>query len=211
MTFNGFSAEAIAFYRDLESDNTKQFWTAHKKVYDAEVAAPMAALLADVEPEFGPGKMFRPYRDVRFSPDKTPYKTSQGAIVGPASGIGFYVHIDGDGLLTGAGWRAHSSEQIDRYRAAVASDEYGPSLVGIVAGLRDESFEIDGDRLKTRPKGYPADHPRLDLLRHKDLFAIRRFGQPDWLGTPEARSRIQETWRTLRPLSDWVAAHVAVP
>ena len=78
--FRGFPVEALDFYDDLEMDNTKSFWTAHKDVYDTAVKAPMTALVAALEPEFGRAKVFRPYRDVRFAKDKTPFKTHQGAV-----------------------------------------------------------------------------------------------------------------------------------
>src|ERR1051325_11884594 len=76
MAFRGWPAEALEFYEGLEADNSKTYWTAHKTVYDEKVHAPMLALLAELEPEFGAGKIFRPYRDVRFSADKSPYKTA---------------------------------------------------------------------------------------------------------------------------------------
>ncbi|TAL12327.1 MAG: DUF2461 family protein, partial [Frankiales bacterium] len=77
--FEGFPEEALVFYEGLEADNTKAYWTDHKALYDRTVKAPMEALLAQLEPEFGPATFFRPYRDVRFSKDKTPYKTHAGA------------------------------------------------------------------------------------------------------------------------------------
>ena len=84
VTFTGFPVAALDFYDDLEMDNTKSFWEKHKAVYDEGVKAPMVALLAGLAPEFAPdgqgGKIFRPYRDVRFAKDKTPYKTHQGAL-----------------------------------------------------------------------------------------------------------------------------------
>src|SRR4051794_36356830 len=81
--FSGFAADAFAFYAGLEDDISKAYWTAHKKAYDEHVRDPMRALVAELQPEFGPGKLFRPNRDVRFSADKAPYKTHQGALVGP--------------------------------------------------------------------------------------------------------------------------------
>jgi uncharacterized protein (DUF2461 family) len=80
--FTGIPAAALDFYDDLEQDNSKTFWTAHKAIYDEAVRAPMEALAADLAKDYGEGKLFRPYRDVRFSKDKTPYKTHQGVWFG---------------------------------------------------------------------------------------------------------------------------------
>ena len=64
--FSGWSAEAVEFFRDLEADNTKAYWTAHKAFYEASVREPMAELLSELSGEFGPARIARPYRDVRF-------------------------------------------------------------------------------------------------------------------------------------------------
>jgi len=80
--FKGWPAEAFDFYEGLEADNSKTYWTEHKATYDEKVLAPMVDLLAELEDEFGPTKVFRPYRDVRFSADKSPYKTNLGAVLG---------------------------------------------------------------------------------------------------------------------------------
>ena len=90
MTFRGWKAEALEFFDGLEADNSKAYWQAHKTEYETLVRAPMEALLIELEPEWGEGRVFRPYRDVRFSKDKSPYKTSIAAELGggvhPADG-----------------------------------------------------------------------------------------------------------------------------
>ena len=81
MSFTGFPPEAFAFYEGLEADNSKAYWAAHKAVFDGCGGRAMQELLDELEPTFGTAKMFRPYRDVRFSKDKSPYKTRQYAVV----------------------------------------------------------------------------------------------------------------------------------
>src|SRR5689334_7282727 len=98
MGFRGWPAEALEFFEELAADNSKTFWTAHKQFYDTQVYAPMAALVAELEPEFGKGKIFRPYRDVRFSADKSPYKTEIAAVLGRG-----YVRLHAAGLGAGSG------------------------------------------------------------------------------------------------------------
>ncbi len=207
-SFQGFSDRALELYAGLEADNSREYWTRHKAVYDSEVRDPMLALLADLEDEFGAGRLFRPNRDIRFSKDKTPYKTHQGAFVGETLGVGYYVQLDAEGLLAGGGWRAHEAGQVERYRAAVDDSAAGEALAVIVAALRGSGYDLHGDELKTRPRGYPADHPRLDLLRCRSLMVSRRFGAPDWLAGPAALEQVRGTWQEVRPLADWVGAHV---
>lgn len=208
MAFTGFSQRALDFYARLEADNSREFWTAHKAVYEAEVRDPMRDLVAALEPEFGAGKLFRPYRDQRFGRADSPYKTQQGAIVGPATGIGWYVQVDADGLMVGGGFRAHGTAQTQRYRDAVDDDRTGIALSGLVETLRASGFEIEGDPLKTRPRGIAADHPRLELLRFRSLLAIMRYDDPPWLSTPAALDQVLEAWRELKPINKWILGNV---
>src|SRR3954453_2784724 len=163
MSFTGFPAAVVDFYDELEMDNSKTYWTAHKHVYEESVKAPMTALLAELEPEFGPAKLFRPYRDVRFAKDKSPYKTHLGGLVD-----GFYVGLDASGVTCAGGFGAQAPDQLARYRAAVTAPAPGQALERALAGLAANGLEIAHfDALKTRPRGVPADHPRVDLMRYK--------------------------------------------
>ncbi|TKJ20110.1 DUF2461 domain-containing protein [Blastococcus sp. CCUG 61487] len=210
MTFEGFPDEGLVFYEGLEADNSKTFWTQHRSDYESFVRAPMLALLEELSPEFGPAKVFRPYRDVRFSHDKTPYKTHQGAVVTPEGrGTGsFYVQISADGLLvSGGSWRLES-DQVARYRRAVADDVQGPRLETEVARLRAAGWEIDGERLVRVPAGYSADDERLDLLKHKSLHATRHWVPEEWLHTRAALDRVRDAWRDLARLTAWLADNV---
>jgi uncharacterized protein (TIGR02453 family) len=207
--FSGFPVAALDFYDDLELDNTKSFWEAHKAVYKEAVEAPMKALMAALEPEFGAGKVFRPYRDVRFAKDKTPYKTSQGAFVGTGPATGWYVEIAAAGVRVGGGFYEASGDRLAAFRDAVAHDKTGPALKRLLARLEKAGWEIRGDRLKTSPRGYDADHPRIELLRHKQLFVGRSYGFDGFIHTPELLDRVRDDWRALTPLLDWVAAATA--
>jgi uncharacterized protein (TIGR02453 family) len=204
--FTGFPVAALDFYDDLEVDNTKSFWEKHKDTYVESVKEPMTALCQALEPEFGDAKVFRPYRDVRFAKDKTPYKTHQGAFVAAGPATGWYVEISARGLRVGAGFYEASGARLARIREAVAGDKAGPRLQRILRKLEKAGFEISGERLKTSPRGYAADHPRIELLRHKQLFAARSYGFDD-LDSPEVLDRVRYDWRALRPLVEWVAEH----
>jgi len=208
MTFKGFPVEAFEFYEGLQADNSKAYWTQHKSLYEDAVRGPLIALVADLEHEFGSAQLFRPYRDVRFSADKSPYKTHQGAFCELASGIGFYVQLDADGLMTAAGFHTHSPGQTARYRGAVDDETTGTALVGLVTKLDKAGFTLGGDQVRTRPRGCPPDHPRLELMRHQSLTAHRRLTPHPRLASPKALELVRTDWRHLRPLNDWVLDHV---
>ncbi|PWW23306.1 uncharacterized protein (TIGR02453 family) [Geodermatophilus normandii] len=210
MTFLGFPDEGLVFYEGLEADNSKTYWTRHRGVYDTCVRAPMQALVDELAAEFGPPKLFRPYRDVRFSNDKTPYKTHQGAVAqqeGRGAGA-WYVEISAEGLrVAGGAWRLES-DQVERFRRAVADDVQGPRLRTEVDRLAAAGWSIDGDRLTRVPRGHAVDDGRADLLRHRSLHAGRLFDPADWLHGAEALDRVRTAWRDLSALNAWLADNV---
>ena len=187
-TFAGFPVAALDFYDDLEVDNTRAYWEKHKDVYTESVKAPMAALCAALAPEFGEAKVFRPYRDVRFAKDKTPYKTHQGAVV----------HADGH-------FYEASSPRLAAIRAAIADDLRGAELERLLADLAAQGWDVAGDKLKTTPRGYSADHPRIELLRHRSMTVGRSHGFEPVVHTPELLDVVRDDWRALRPFVEWVA------
>jgi uncharacterized protein (TIGR02453 family) len=202
-TFSGFGEGAVEFYDGLEVDNTKAYWTDQREIYESHVRAPMQALLAALEAEFGPGKIFRPYRDVRFSNDKTPYKSHCGATAGP-----YYLQVGADGLMAAAGYYQMASDQVARFRTAVDDERRGVDLEKRLAAVRADGITVGGDQLKTRPRGVDPDHPRLELLRHKGLYGWRRWSPDDTLHEAGTLARVAGTWRSLQPLIEWLADHV---
>lgn len=204
MDFTGFPASALDFYDDLEIDNSKSFWETHKTVYAEQVRAPMEALTEALAREFGEAKIFRPYRDVRFAKDKTPYKTHQGAFVGVGPATGWYVEIAAPGVRVGGGVYEISGERLAALRDAMADEKRGKKLASILRRLEKDGFEIDGQRLKTAPRGYAKDHPRIDLLRMKTVLGMRSYGFEPVIHTPELLDRVRADWRALRPLVTWL-------
>jgi len=206
--FRGWPPEAVQFFEELEADNSKPFWEAHKHVYERAVRSPMEELLAELAPEFGPGRIFRPYRDVRFSPDKTPYKTNIAATVGEAG----YVHLSAEELRVGGGMVHLAPDQLDRYRRAVDDDRTGAALQSAVADLRAAGHEAGPfEALKTAPRGYARDHPRVDLLRAKGFVAWHAWPVGRWLEKATAKDRIVELLRAVAPVTTWLTEHVGPP
>ncbi len=202
--FAGFPVAALDFYDDLEVDNTKSFWEAHKATYDEAVRAPMAALCAALEPEFGEAKVFRPYRDVRFAKDKTPYKTHQGGFVQAGPATGWYVQVAATGVRVSVGYYHAEKDPLAAIRAGIDDDLTGAQLLRIVNKLRKGGWEQGGETLKTTPRGFDADHPRIDLLRHKSLTFSKDYGFDEVIHTPALLDRVRADWRAGRPLVEWV-------
>jgi uncharacterized protein (TIGR02453 family) len=204
MEFAGFPVAALDFYDDLEVDNTRSFWQAHKHVYDEAVRGPMVALTDALTKEFGPAKVFRPYRDVRFAKDKTPYKDHQGAFVAAAPATGWYVEVGAPGVRVGAGFYHAEADRLAAFRAAIAHGRTGPELERILRGLERRGWTRGGERLKTTPRGWSADHPRIDLLRHKSLALSRSYGFDEVVHTPALLDEVRRDWRAARPLIEWL-------
>ena len=205
MSFDGWPAEALEFYEGLEADNSKSYWLAHKETYDEKVRAPMVALLAELEGEFGPARIYRPYRDVRFSKDKSPYKTQIAAVFDR----GHYVRLSAEGLGAGSGMYRLEPDQLRRFRDAVAEERTGRRLVAVLEELRQAGVDVSSRDMLTRvPAGYPKDSPRADLLRYKDVVAWRDWPVEPWLGTAVARTHLEEFLRACEPLGEWLRAHV---
>ncbi|HEU5110048.1 MAG TPA: DUF2461 domain-containing protein [Micromonosporaceae bacterium] len=199
-----FSDRAFNFYAGLTTDNSKAYWEANKATYEAAVREPMTAMLERLAREFDGGvKLFRPYRDVRFTADKSPYKTAQGGLIRRGPGIGFYVQVDAEGVAVGGGFYARETAMTARYRAAVDDERGGRALVRIVDKLTSAGFTRHGEAVATRPRGVPADHPRLDLMRLKSLAVMTR--PTDAVVDVTV---VEREWRRVRPLVDWACEHV---
>jgi uncharacterized protein (TIGR02453 family) len=205
VAFAGIPVSALDFYEDLENDNSKSFWTAHKQVYEESVRSPVLALAEALSAEFGTPKLFRPYRDVRFAKDKTPYKTHAGVWFEESSR---YLQISAAGLFLAGGYWDTSAAQVDRLRRGIADDVAGAALQRALATVRRKGFEIGGHQLTRVPTGYPKDHPRAELLRYKSLTAHREYGCPDWLATATAHREVAKAWRAINPLIAWLDSHV---
>lgn len=205
MTFHGWPIESLEFYEGLEADNSKAYWTDHKAAYESHVLAPMTELLEELADEFGDGKIFRPYRDMRFSADKSPYKTNIGATLSR----GGYVQLSAQGLAAGTGYYVMAPDQIDRYRKAVDDERTGTQLQRSLSALEKQGIEITArDALKTAPRGYAKDHPRAELLRNKGLIAWHEWPVEQWLETAAAKDRIVWFFRVALPLREWLDAQV---
>jgi uncharacterized protein (TIGR02453 family) len=209
--FTGWPREAVTWFRQLEANNNRAWFQANRPVYDDAVRGPLESLLAEVEDEFGEGKVARPNRDTRFSPDKTPYKLQIYATIPRAGGGGgWYVQLREDGLFAGGGMYMPERAVLTKIRAAIDDNRRGRRLEKIVAGLEADGIRLMEDGgLKTAPRGYSPDHPRIRFLRLNHLAAGTEFPVRRWFHTAAAKDHIVETWRALTPLMEWSAAAAA--
>lgn len=204
--FKGWKGDFVGFFSGLRMNNNKAYFDAHRGQYDDEIKAPLIALLADLEPEFGPARrVSRPNRDIRFSADKSPYKLNIYADVKS----GGYVALNAEGLVAAGGRYMLEDAQLKRLREAIAADRSGKEVVALVAELRKKGYEVDGQELKRVPQPYPQDHPRGDLLRHKYLIYWKRWPVEPWIATPKARDKVAQVWRDGAPLHAWLDKHTA--
>jgi hypothetical protein len=199
----GFPEEALVFYEGLEADNTKAYWTDHKACTSGPVRGPLDALLAELAPEFGTAKVFRPYRDVRFSKDKTPYKTHAAAVVEGDGSL--YVQLGADGLYVGGGYWHTETDQVQRLRAAVDDDRSGRRCRRCSTGWPGGRSWASGSsacRSRTPP-----------TTRARTCSCTRRWprgcasSRPSGCTRRSAATR-RRAWRQVQPLNAWLAQHV---
>jgi uncharacterized protein (TIGR02453 family) len=209
--FRGFPPEALDFFVELEANNERSWWLANRDRFDQFVRDPMRALLDRLEPQFGTFRVFRMNRDVRFSKDKSPYKTVHGAMTETEGGALHYVHISSAGLYLGAGIYHAAPDQVSRLRQAVADDTTGPALETAIATVRAAGLDVSAGGeppLRTAPRGFDRDHPRVELLRWKGCIALKDHGAPAWLHTRRVAERVAATWNQAAPIVAWLDAHV---
>ncbi len=207
MAFAGFSTEAISFYEGLVADNSKVYWQANKATFDEHVKGAMVALLEELD-EFGPFNIFRPYNDVRFAKGRPPYKEAIGAVGEREGGAIFYVQFSAAGLTIGSGYYAMATDQLERFRSAVDDESRGAEIAAISATLSKKYTLGAISELKTAPRGYPKDHPRIELLRRKGLTAFMSWTPQSWMQTKSVVKKVRDGWNGASELNDWLDAHV---
>ena len=205
--FTGFPVAALDFYDDLEVDNTKSFWEKHKAVYDEAVKGPMTALCAALAPEFGEAKVFRPYRDVRFAKDKTPYKTNvgigfhpRGVPKGPLV-AGLYVHVAPKESFIATGVWQPEPALLSKIRDAIVErpDAW--------AKARKVGLDDDVEGLKRAPKGFDPEHKYVEDLKRKSFTASTML-TPAQATSADLPKLMVAAEKRMRPLNDFLGAAV---
>jgi uncharacterized protein (TIGR02453 family) len=196
-----FPAEASAFLGELAETNTREQFAANRSVYDRAIRGPLEELTAAAQEKYGPGKVMRPNRDVRFSTDKSPYRTDASMWAGDVGGV--YLKLSTSGIEAGGGLYDPTRDQLARGRSAIASKPLAASqLSTVMAELHLSGFEEAGPALKTAPKGYDRDDPNIELLRLKHYAAVR------YLPVTASRGEIEAAWTAVEGLISWAQQHV---
>jgi uncharacterized protein (TIGR02453 family) len=212
LVFEGFPRATFTWLAGIEKHNTREWFQASREVYEGAVRGALEAMLEDLADEYGGRvKMFRQHRDVRFSKDKSPYKTTTYGLIAdrPDSLAGLYAQLSSSGLFAGTGYHVLASDQLERFREAVLGDRTGAVLERAITKAEAGGIETFGEALKTAPRGYPRDHPRGRLLRHKSLVAGRRHDAgTQGMTAKSALGHVRSTWRACAPLNAWLDAHV---
>jgi len=210
--FRGFAPAVFDWFAGLERDNSKAYFTATRDRYEAEVRGGLQAMLDELGAAFGGEvKLFRQQRNLRFAPEgSAPYKTrTYGLLYGvPGIAAGLYAQLSSSGLYAGSGYHQLARDQLERFRAAVADDATGPRLAAATAAAQAAGLNVVGESLVTAPRGYPRDHPRIELLRRKALIAGRALAGTTGIGRDEALDHVASTWRAAQPLNAWLDEHV---
>jgi uncharacterized protein (TIGR02453 family) len=211
--FAGFPPAVFAWFEGLEADNSREYVQRTRDVLDGPVRDGLEALLDELAgEEFGPEvKLFRQHRDLRFSRDKSPYKTRTYGLVHGTTRP-HYAELSAHGLYAGSGFYRPERDTLARFRAAVLDDGTGPELESLVAQARAAGLEVAGATLRSAPRGVPRDHPRIALLRHTSLIAGCRLAPGrDGIGREAALAHVAGTWRAAAPLLGWVDRTVGGP
>lgn len=221
--FPGFPPATMTFLRDLKANNDRAWFAAHRDVYERAYVAAGKAFVAAVEPALadlvgGPvsAKLFRIFRDVRFSKDKSPYNPhlhvgfSTGASGGRGAPMsGFFFGLEPERAHIGGGVFELAGRALDRYRESAADARDGGALERLFAGLRAEGLTIEEPALKRVPAPYLADHPRADLLRRKGVTAWREITDKRLIEGPQLVGDVLATFAKLKPLNHWIGEAIA--
>lgn len=222
--FIGFSAESLSFFRKLKRNNTKDWFDRHKGEYERFVLVPAKAFVTAIgerfhkegvhiraEPKLN-RSIFRIYRDTRFSPDKTPYKTHLAlyfweGMLPRMESPGFYVQVEPSKILLGAGLYTFSPKQLTRYRHAVVDPEWGQDLARILADIRRrKDFQLGEKHYKRIPAGFDSDHPNAELLLYNGLHVWEETAIPDAFYSDKFVEYCWKRFKPFLPFHEWLFA-----
>lgn len=207
--FSGWPPEALTFLADLEANNDREWFKAHRDRYDSACAAPALALGEDLA-DLGRPKLFRPWNDTRFRPGP-PLKEHVGLAVGYEGAGGWYVQLALDGVMIAAGLHDPKPDQVGRLRSALDDGRKAAALTRGLAVARAAGLELNEPDLIRVPRGFDASHPRAELLRRRSLTVAVTLPATGWLHKPSAYARIREALDAGSPLVKWLRRHVGPP
>jgi len=216
--FQGFPPETLRFLRQLKRNNNRDWFLAHKQVYEQKVKAPMTGLVTAVggamqgfapELEADPKKaIYRIYRDIRFSADKSPYKTHIAAFFVPRgmqknSCAGLYFHVAPDELIVAGGIYMPDAATLRTLRQYIAGHWQQLAAITDCSEFKRFFGGLQGERLLRPPRGFPPDHPAADLLRYKN-FVVWAEHDSEFAQTPKFFPRLVKLFAAMMPLVRYI-------
>jgi uncharacterized protein (TIGR02453 family) len=219
--FNGFPGEFISFFEKLKKNNSKQWFESNRKDYEKYILHPsrefvieMGKKLRRIAPEINAipqinKSLFKINKDVRFSKDKSPYKTYMGIWLWEGNrkrmeSSGFYLHVEDKILFIGAGIKMFPPRVLDRYRQAVVDSKLGVELEKAVKKVSDQGYLVTGKHYKKVPRGYEADHPNAQFLLYNGLTARVEEKVPDAFFSDAIIDYAYSHYRNMLPLHRWL-------
>jgi len=201
--FTGFPREATEFFRELARNNNRDWFQAHKDVYEQACRDPLKALVTELDP-LGTPHISRINRDMRFSRDGQPYKTHIAAGV-----LGTYINLSAEGLYIGTGMYRPEPAALQKFRSAIDADKSGRELAKIVSAIRRKGYTVGThESVNSAPRGFAADHPRIEFLRMKDIHAGKTIPPGPVLASRKAVAAVKQVVTDIRPLAEWIGRHV---
>ena len=211
-TFSGFGRQAVSFFEELEADNSREWFAANRDRYEDQIVGPLRLLGEALSPAFGTPKLFRPFRDVRFSADKRPIKEQAGMVLTAGDGGQYYVQLSADGVFVAGGAWMPGTELLARFRSVVDTAPGAASAHRVLDSITGDGFALnDEGRLTGAPRGYRRDHPEIELLRQTSLGVGRHEEAGPWLYGPECVARVEAAWRVVGRWNAGLLGHVGAP
>jgi uncharacterized protein (TIGR02453 family) len=197
------------FFSDLDENNNREWWKANSSRFDQEVKQPIQLLVNSLKPEFGSIKVFRPFRDVRFSADKRPYN-AHASFAAEGTGGMLYFQIGANEVRIAGGRWQPSPAELGKFREVISD-------VRLIGDLREQLAERENDGLraddeavlKTAPRGYSIDDPNIDLLRRTKLSLMRVESVNSWLSSSSPLETVTATWRSVELWNAWLQENIS--
>ncbi len=223
--FSGFPREGVDFLGELKLNNTKPWFQEHKNEYEKFLVDPARAFILEMGTRltmlspsvtFDPRidkSLFRIYRDIRFSKDKTPYKTHLAIWFWEGNrkkveNSGYYFQLDADLFLLAVGLYTFPPDLIDNYRQAVDDDKSGQELITAVELVESKGYDVSAETYKRVPGGYAQDHPRMRFLKYKGFGAMKAYPINEILHSTYLIDFCYNVYEDLSPLHNWLVKYV---
>ena len=224
--FHGFTKTTFKFFKDLEKSNTKKWFEENRKIYEKNVLEPaqefvmeMGERLKSISPKIvaipkTDKSIFRIYRDMRFSKDKTPYKTHLGIFFweGPKKKLGnpgYYLQLDKSSILIGGGLYSLPNDIVKTYRDAISDSKKGTKIARILKKItKNPSYQLGGKHYKRVPRGYDSENPNVDLLLHNGLYIYYEGPIPKEVYSRDFLDYSYGIFKDMLPLHNWLKDNI---